>query len=321
MVSYSKSYVKLISSIKLINGIDKEVCDMELRQLRSFITIAKLQSFSKAALELDYAQSSITTQIQLLEQELNVRLFERLGHAIKLTPEGKNLLPLAEQILNLSNEAKSITASSDKPSGPLVIGAAESLCVTRLPRVLKEYHSRYPDVEILMKFGNKTMFLQAMKENTVDIAFIIDEEIRNNDFITVLHIPEPMALICSPEYVMAGREHVYPEDLSGEPMILTGASCGYRLLFERIMSEFNIKPRSVIETSNVNAIKQLILCGMGIAFLPQTVVEGELAQKRIAKLNWMGPDFHVYTQVLYHKTKWMSAALKAFIDLLNEMKL
>lgn len=294
---------------------------MELKQLNTFMTITKLQSFSKAALELGYAQSSITSQIQLLEQELNVRLFERLGHNITLTPEGKKLLPIAEQMLKLSNAAKSIADNSDKPSGPLTIGAVESLCVTRLPKLLKEYRQRYPEVEILIKFGAKAEFLRSLKENTIDIAFFIDQEIANSDFITVLKIPEPMALLCSYEHAFARRENVCPEDLSGEPLILTEPCCGYRALFDTIMSQFNIKPRSVIETGNVQAIKQLVMSGMGITFLPQTAVEEELSQKRFVRLNWMGPEFLMFTQVLYHKAKWMSAALKAFIELMHEIEL
>lgn len=292
---------------------------MELRQLNTFMTIARLQSFSKAALELGYAQSSVTSQIQLLEQELKVRLFERLGHNITLTPEGKKLLPMAEQMLILSRDIKSIADYSELPSGPLIIGAVESLCVTRLPRLLKEYRSRYPEVELLIKFGDREEFLRALKENTIDIAFFVDQKITDNDFITALQTPEPMGLFCSAGYAFADREKVYPEDLSGEPLILTETSCGYRVLFDAIMSRYNIKPRSVIETGNVQAIKQLVLSGMGIAFLPQTAVEDEFQQKRLMRLNWMGPEFLIYTQVLYHKTKWMSAALKAFIKLIEEL--
>ncbi len=290
---------------------------MELRQIKSFVTIAKHQSFSKAALELGYAQSSITSQIQLLELELNVRLFERLGHNITLTSEGKKLLPLAEQMLQLSNDMKNIAVNSGKPSGPLIIGAVESLCATRLPKLLKEYRSRYPNVEILIKFGAKAEFLRALKDNVLDIAFFVDQKIIDNDFITVYQTPEPMALLCSSGYAFADRENVYPSDLSGEPLILTEPCCGYRALFDSIMSQFNVKPRSVIETSNVQAIKQLVLSGMGITFLPQTAVEEELQQKRLVRLNWLGPEFQIFTQVLCHKNKWMSAALKAFIDLLK----
>lgn len=293
---------------------------MELRQLNTFKTIAKLRSFSKAALELGYAQSSITSQIQLLEQELNVKLFERLGHNISLTNDGRKLLPIAEEMLKLSNDAKNIAGNQDKPGGPLIIGAVESLCATRLPKLLKEYQIRYPDVEILIKFGTKAEFLRALKNNEIDIAFFIEPQITDSDFITVLKTPEKMGLFCSPEHAFAYREYVYPEDISGEPLILTEAVCGYRGLFNTIMSQFNIKPRSVIETGNVQVIKQLIMSSMGITFLPQIAVEEELQQKKFVRLNWMGPEFPIFTQVLYHKAKWMSAALKAFIELMLEMK-
>lgn len=176
-------------------------------------------------------------------------------------------------------------------------------------------------MEILIKFGARAEFLRSPKKNTIDIAFFVDQKIIDTDFITVYQTPEPMALLCSLGYAFADRENVYPADLSGESLILTESCCGYRALFDSIMSQFNVKPRSVIETSNVQAIKQLVLSGMGITFLPQTAVEEELKQKRLVRLNWMGPEFHIFTQALCHKNKWMSAALNAFIDLLNEMKL
>ncbi len=292
---------------------------MELRQLDTFITIAKLKSFSKAAQELQYAQSSITSQIQILEQELNVRLFERLGHTISLTSEGKSLLPIAKEMLKLSNDAKKIAESSKEPMGTLNIGAVESLCVTRLPKLFKEYRLRYPQVELLIKFGSKDIFLNSLKENTLDIAFFVDQKIVENDYNSTLEIPEPMALLCSPDHPFAKMDKVYPKDLSDESLILTEAECGYRILFNSMMSQFHVKSRSVIETGNVQAIKQLTLSGMGIAFLSQTSVEDELLQKRLVKLKWMGPEFLIYTQVLHYKTKWMSASLKAFIDLMQEM--
>lgn len=291
---------------------------MELRQLNTFMSVAKLQSFSKAAINLGYAQSTITSQIQLLEEELNVKLFERLGHKIALTSEGSKLLPIAEKMLLLSNEAKNIAGNPDIPSGRLIIGAVESLCVTRLPELLKKYRSRYPEVEISLKFGGKAEFLRSLKDNTLDIAFFLDQRIRENDYIMALQIPEPMVLLCSPEHAFASKAIVYPEDLSGEAFLLTEPSCGYRMLFDTIMSQYHVKLGSVIETGNVQTIKQLTLSGMGIAFLPLTSVERELHQRQLVRLNWIGPDFPIFTQVLYHKTKWMSAALKAFIVLLQE---
>jgi len=297
------------------------VCVTELRQLHTFLTIVRLQSFSKAALELGYAQSSVTTQIQLLEQELNVRLFERLGHKIAVTSDGKRLMPIAEQMLKLSSDAKKMYDDAGTPKGPLVIGAVESLCVARLPKLLKEYRSRYPDVELLIKFGAKAEFLHSLKDSSIDIAFFVDQEINSNEFTKVLQLPEPMSLLCSPEHAFAQKRNVRPEDLWDQPLILTEVCCGYRALFDTIMSQFSIKPRSVIETGNVQVIKELVMSGMGITFLPLTAVEEELLQERLVILNWTGPEFGIFTQVLYHKAKWMSAALRAFIELLNEWQI
>src|SRR5690242_2052558 len=108
---------------------------MEIRQLNTFTAIAKMGSFTQAAEMLGYAQSSVTTQIQLLESELETKLFERMGKSITLTSEGTRLLPYAQKILKLSEEAKSVIGNSDVPKGALTVGAPESLCVMRLPGI------------------------------------------------------------------------------------------------------------------------------------------------------------------------------------------
>lgn len=294
---------------------------MDIKQLKTFLTIAKLQSFTLAAQNLGYAQSSITTQIQLLEKEFNVKLFERLGHNISLTLEGKRLLPFAEQILKLSDDAKNAMTYSDLPKGTLVIGAVESLCIMRLPKILKEYRLRYPDVEISLKFGSCADFLRGLKDNTIDIAFFLEEKINEESYVTEISFPEPMGILSSTEHPFAQKDSVHPDDLNGETLILTEAGCGYRALFENILSQYAIKPRSIIETGNVQAIKQLTMSGLGITLLPLIAVEEECSQQRLVKLKWKGPSFEILTQVLYHKDKWISAPLKAFIELIHEIKL
>jgi DNA-binding transcriptional LysR family regulator len=294
---------------------------LENKQLITFLTITRLQSFTLAAQNLNYAQSTITSQIQLLEKEFRVKLFERLGHSITLTPEGKRLLPFAEQILKLSNDAKSAIENSEVPSGILSIGAVESLCVMRLPKILKEYRLRYPNVEIALKFGNCTDFLRFLKENTIDIAFFLERKIKEENYITEIEFPEPMVLLSSKEHPLAQKESVFPEDLGGESLILTEKGCSYRTLLENILTQYGIKPSSVIETGNVQLIKQLAMSGLGITLLPFVAVEEECIQQRLVKLNWQGPDFEMQAQVIYHKNKWISAPLKAFIELMHELKL
>lgn len=293
---------------------------MDIRQLNTFLTVSNLQSFTKAAQSLDYAQSSITSQIQLLESELGVKLFERLGHNITLTSEGRKLLPFAEQMIKLSIEAKNAVVSSDQPGGTLSIGAMESLCVARLPKLLKEYRSRYPNVDILIKFGSSNEFKEYLKNNIIDVAFFLEQKVIEGEFISKLQFPEPMAILAAPEHSLALKESVYPEDLAGESFILTEKGCSYRIIFENMLNQYSIKPRSVIETGNVQTIKQLAMSGLGITFLPLVAAEEECLQQRLIKLNWKGPAFTMLTQVIYHKNKWISAALKSLFELMYEIK-
>ncbi|GFP77387.1 HTH-type transcriptional regulator GltR [Clostridium fungisolvens] len=292
---------------------------IDLKQLNSFITICKLQSFTQAADSLGYAQSTITTQIKLLENELGVKLFERIGKNITLTHQGKKLLPYAKQMLKLSSEIKNVLTSEDVPSGVLTIGAAESLCVLRLPEILKEYRKLYPNVEVSMKFGNCTDFRHFLRDNFIDVAFSLGTRIEANDFVTEISFDEPMLLLTAPGHPLLEKKEILPEDIAKESLILTELGCSYRAVFENILNSHNLKANVVLETGSVQAIKQFTMSGLGITLLPKVAVEEELNQGRLVPLNWAGPDFGIVSQVLYHKDKWLSPALKAFLKLSKEM--
>jgi DNA-binding transcriptional LysR family regulator len=292
---------------------------MDLKQLNSFITICKLQSFTQAADSLGYAQSTITTQIKLLENELGVKLFERIGKSITLTHQGKKLLPYAKQMLKLSSEIKNVLTSEEVPSGVLTIGAAESLCVLRLPEILKEYRRLYPNVEVSMKFGNCTDFRHFLRDNFIDVAFSLGTRIESEDFITEISFDEPMLLLTAPGHHLIDKSEVLPEDIAKEPLILTELGCSYRAVFENMLNSLNLKANVVLETGSVQAIKQFTMSGLGVTLLPKVAVEEELSSGRLVALNWSGPDFGIVSQVLYHKDKWLSPALKAFLKLSREM--
>ncbi len=292
---------------------------MDLKQLNSFLTICELQSFTQAADALGYAQSTITTQIKMLEGELEVKLFERIGKSITLTNEGKKLLPYAKQMLKLSSEIKDNVSSNTVPKGVLTIGAAESLCVLRLPEILKEYRKLYPKVEVSIKFGNCSEFRHYLRDNVIDVAFSLGTKIEAEDFITEIVFDEPMLLLTAPGNHLIDKKVIHPKDIENEPLILTELGCSYRAVFENILRSGNIKPNVVLESGSVQAIKQFTMSGLGITLLPKAAVEEEVSQGKLIVMNWQGPDFGIVSQVLYHKDKWLTPALKAFLKLSKEM--
>ena len=277
---------------------------MDFRQLNAFLTIGKLQSFTAAASELGYAQSTITTQIKSLEDELGVKLFDRIGKNITLTHEGKKLIPYAKQMIKLSDDIKNVVFSEDAPSGTLTIGAAESLCVIRLPEILKEYRKLYPNVEVTLKFGSCSDFRHFLRDNLIDVAFSLGRKIDFYEFIAEVEVDEPMVLLAYPGHPLVNKKEVYPKDIENEPLILTETGCSYRASFENIMTDNNISINTVLETGSVQAIKQFTMSGLGITLLPKVAVEDEIKNGRLIPLNWKGPDFGIVSQVLYHKDKW-----------------
>ncbi len=293
---------------------------MEIRQLNTFAVIAKMGSFTQAAETLGYAQSSVTTQIQLLESELGTKLFERIGKSITLTTDGTRLLSYAQKILKLSEEAKSIIGNTDVPKGTLTIGAPESLCVMRLPGIFKEFHQRCPGVELIVKLDTSTKFKNMLRENIIDVAVLIGCGNQDDDFVVDLQFPEPMLLLVSSGHPFSSRENIGLKDIADQSLILTENGCPYRSAFENILAEERIRPRSVLETGSIQAIKQLTADGLGISLLPRIAVENEISQGSLVNLDWTGPDLGMMTQVVYHKDKWISPAMRIFLNLVKKIK-
>ena len=292
---------------------------MEIKLLKTFLTVAKVESFSRSAEILDYAQSSISAQIQLLEEDLETKLFERLGRKIKLTAEGRKLLIYAEQMLKLDAEAREIISDSPLPKGTLRIGASESLCISYLPPLLKEYRRRYPEVEIILKLGGASELCCWLMENSIDIAFYMDRQISSEMLTAETLFDEAMVVLAAAEHQIVDRIPINPADLNGMDLILTESGNSYRVVMEGILAEAAIRLGSVMECGSIEAIKKLVISGLGITLLPRVVVEEELHKGQLIDLKWQGPDFQIKNQVVYHKNKWLTRALKAMMELVHEV--
>jgi DNA-binding transcriptional LysR family regulator len=292
---------------------------MELRQLQIFCTAAQTLNFTKAGLQLGYAQSNITGQIHQLEKELQVRLFERLGRGIQLTSEGKNFLQNAKNILRLCEKAKE-ELSAQVFRGNLSIGAAETLCVYRLPQILTEYRKRYPLVEIRVQTESCENLYEQIKGNQIDLALVLTDSIKVSDMVVQILHDETMTMVASPLHPLAKKKKIKPHDFSDECLIVTSPGCGYRPLILSVFKKYEVKPGSIMELSSIGAIKECTICGLGIAILPKVAVKDELVRGKLIELDWAGPYFDVKTQLLYHHEKWLTPAMRAFLELCVAMK-
>jgi DNA-binding transcriptional LysR family regulator len=288
---------------------------LELRHLKTFKIVADMGGFTRAAEALGYAQSTITSHIQALERELGRPLFDRLGKTVVLTSAGERLYEYAAQILQLSQAAESAVTDDSQPAGRLTIGAPESLTVYRLPTIMREYKERYPDVQIVLMPSQCWEMSPKLRAGELDVAFLLAPPADEPDMHVETLLAEPMALIASPQHPLKYRSCVHPEDLINETLLKTEKGCSYRHCFEHDMK--SVHPAHEIEFWNIEAIKHCVMAGLGIAYLPRVTVETELNEGKLIALPWYQDQPVVLTQMAYHKNKWLSPALWAFVDVVR----
>ncbi|WDL96452.1 LysR family transcriptional regulator [Alicyclobacillus sp. ALC3] len=293
---------------------------MEFKQLQTFKVLTEELNFTRTAQRLNYAQSSVTTQIQVLEREFDVQLFERLGKRVRLTEAGERLLHYADRMLGLAEEAYLFVPGNDNPTGTLTIGAVESLCTYRLAPVLMEYRTKYPNVELVFKTGICADLRKQVSHGELDLSFTLEEVGTDEALVFDVLMRESMLILVRKGHPLSDMKAVEPVDLEGETILVTEPGCSYRTMFENTLAAAGLRNPKV-EFASVEAIKQCVMAGLGVTLLPKMAVKEELRNETLVSLPWVGPEFPVVTQMCWHKDKWMSPALQAFIRAARETML
>ena len=291
---------------------------MEFRQLNIFRILAHELNFTKAAKRAHCVQSNVSVQIRAMEQELGVPLFERLGQQVRLTAHGSLLLPYAERMLQLLEEANSVTKGGDYPSGTLVIGCPESVLTYRLPPVLKLFRAQYPQVDLVFRGVGSAELMTHLERGDLDLGLVIDDDLKDPKLHVETLCPESMVLVAQIDHPLLSHAHIGAKDLAGQTFLLTDVGCAYRTKLEHALAQAGVEAETIMEFSSVETIKQCAALGMGIACLPALVVDEEIATGKLAVIPWSGSRLTMKTIVAWHKDKWLSPGMTAFLSLLRQ---
>ncbi|TCJ84366.1 UNVERIFIED_ORG: LysR family transcriptional regulator [Bacillus cereus] len=287
---------------------------MEMRHVKTFCAIVKYGSFSKAAQALGYAQSTITAHMKALENDLHLPLFDRLGKKVLLTKAGHQFHPYALELLAIYEKAQEIPQNSDYLKGTLSITSNESLAVYRLPQLLRAYKQENPKVNIVLETTTNEHAMNKLREGEADVIFIIGESMEHNDFITRTFCNESFGWILPPHYSTHSNPFCLLKDTQ---FIFTEQSCGYRPMVDRFLRQSGNIPAKTFETSNVEVIKQSVMCELGISILPYIVVQ-ESCQKKQLCFQPIETPAVIQSHVIYHKSRWISPVLQSFLSLLEK---
>ncbi|MFC6093999.1 LysR family transcriptional regulator [Saccharothrix lopnurensis] len=284
---------------------------METRHLLAFATVAQTGSFTKAAEVLSCSQPTVTARIKTLEDKLGAPLFRRLRQGVRLTRAGAELLPLAADIIKLTDKALRVNSAGDEPRGDIVIGTTQGLTEYRLFPLVEYVHWRHPDIRLSLRSRDTPGNLAAVRDGDLDCAFFTDGvEHRDGLDVTVL-CEEPLVLVTGHDHPLARRPTVTDADLRGVTLITVEDGVSHHDRLVRLLDLGGAEHRSsVLALDSVEVAKRAAASGLGVALLPSVAVRAEVSAGRLHRLPWSFP-FRVYTQLARRRGSPPDAALAA----------
>ena len=291
---------------------------MDIRGLNIFIETAELGSFTQAGEKLGYSQPTVSFQIKLLEKELGVQLFDRIGHTVSLTDEGRAALGYAQSICQLSRQM--LQGESREPEGVLRLGMSDSLCEPLIAGRFRLFRECYPKVSLQIITGDTGQLLESLDHNKVDMICTIDERVYDASYCIADEEPIGVHFVVSPESPLAG-EKIHLEALLEQPFLLTEKGMSYRRVMDERLAAESRQIQPVLETGRADLLCALAEENAGVAFLPDYVTEESVRKGKLVRLQPEDFQVQVWKQVMYRREKWVSLQMRAMIDHLSAFRL
>jgi len=286
---------------------------MDIQSLRIFRAVAEYESITKAAKELNYAQSNITTRMQQLENSLQTVLFHRHNKGITLTAKGELLITYTDKIFRLLEETKQIMRDEEEPQGSLNIGSMETTAAVHLPRFLARYHSAYPQVDLNLKTGPTGQHIEDVLNYKLDGAFV-SGPLSHPNLIVKKVFREELVLVGN-LYLSRFLESEKVDNLT---LLVLHKGCFYREKFKHWLHEEGVRLSKVMEFGSLDALMGCIAAGLGVTLLPLSIVQKYSHLEEITYYPIPEKFSLVDTLFIYRADTTFSTPLIKFIKMFQE---
>ena len=292
---------------------------MELKYLQTLKTILEAGSFLGAARQLNYTQSTVTFQMQQLEQELSVKLFEKIGRKMVITQAGKDVLPYVDAILQNVEQLESYGKETHELRGTLKVALPETLLTYQMQPTLKAFHEQAPGVKLSLQSLNCYTIRDQIVNGSADIGIHYDVGGYGATMVIEQLMSYQVALIASSALTGTDCDFIHKGQRKDICLLTNDRESIYQKNFDSYLSNTNIVLGGTMEVSSIEAIKRSVISNLGIAYLPHFVVESELEHGIVQELK-TGLDTNTITAVcVYHKNKWITPAMELFIRLSKKL--
>jgi DNA-binding transcriptional LysR family regulator len=290
---------------------------LDLHKLRIFATIAHYMSFTRAADHLHMTQPTVSQQLVMLEMQFGTPLIERDTRRMRLTPSGEALLPYAEKLLTLSQEAfeatREVAGLADRT---LRLGVGHTLAIYLLPGLLSRYQAQYPGHTIRISAGNTKQLLVLVASEAVEIA-LVGSPAEHRDIEVTAFMRDHLVVIVAPGDGWAKRDYVELEELRQRILLTREPGSALHARVEQLLGAPYLAGDSVIQLGETEAIKRSVEVGLGVALIQGIAVEREITAGHLCALRLRGGDDQRTYMVAHRRAHTLSSAAKHFVELLQ----
>lgn len=258
---------------------------MNLHHLNIFLNVSNCGSISASAKEMHISQSALSRELKVFEERLGIALFERLPRGMMLTPAGRVLENYARSLFAIATDAEQAMRDLARGStGPLAIGASNTIGLYLLPALMVQLKEHHPGVDVTLFIGNTRQVCDGVREQRFDLG-LIEGAVQQAELVTDSVCSDRLLPVVSPSSALCTRKTLQHDDLGSESLLLREPGSGTREQTLNLLQQRGIRPQRIVEFNQTEAIKQALLSGAGIAWLPGRALLTELASGSLVWLS------------------------------------
>ena len=291
---------------------------MQIESLKVFCDLAETESFTKAAQINIVTQSAVSQQISALERTFKSLLIERSKKKFRLTREGQVLYDYSKQIIQTYESLHSkLQELKDIISGTIRVATIYSIGMHDLPPYIKKFMKSYPTVNIHVEYRRANQVYDDVLSNVVDLGLVAYPQKDTKLEIIPLR-KEPLVLICHPQHPFTRQKAIKLKSLAGQKVIGFEPDIPTRKALDKILKEYGVEVKHVMEFDNVETVKRAVEIDAGISIVPQGTVLQEIAKQTLTAITIEDGEFYRPLAAIYKKNKVLSPAMKQFLSILKD---
>ena len=289
-----------------------------LRQLRTFKTVADLNSFSLAAQRLKLSQPSISYQVKELEETLGLPLLDRLGKRVQLTEAGTLLYGYARRMLDVLDEATvAIEEIRGIKRGSLRVGASTTVGIYLLPAALGAFKKLHPGLVISLEIGTRTRVQEQVLRNELDLA-VVGPASKDPELAIIPFLSDELVVVAPAGHPLESSRSLGLKELADQPFIMREVASGSRLSFEKAARKAGARLKVAMELGSNGAIKHAVESGLGLAVISRYACALEFSSGRLVELDVRGFPIRRDWHIVHLRRRRLPASVRSFIDFLKD---